>query len=62
MDREPIMRFFKADHLSVKLQLVAQPFAELAETVHALPRSAERSVSLRKLLEAKDAAVRASLD
>lgn len=38
------------------------PFCELAYTiVGSLPRNAERSVALRKLLEAKDAAVRAFL-
>ena len=40
--------------------LVSKPFAELAERVVALvPAEPERTVSLRKLLEAKDAAVRA---
>ena len=35
---------------------------ELArQLVEALPRNAERSVALRKLLEAKDAAVRANV-
>lgn len=59
---EEIMRFFAAGHLPAHLRAVSQPFAEIAATVVlTLPRSAERSVTLRKLLEAKDAAVRAAL-
>ncbi len=59
---ESIMQFFKYDHLPPHLQTVSQPFGELAERVVAtLPRNPERTVALRKLLEAKDAAVRALL-
>lgn len=58
---EPILRFFAWQHLPSELQKVSQPFAALASLVHTLPRNAERSVALRKLLEAKDAAVRAAL-
>lgn len=59
---EQILKFFKSSHLPVPLQLVAQPFEELADTiVSRIPRSEERTVALRKLLESKDAAVRASL-
>lgn len=59
---EPILQFFKYDHLPERLQKVSAPFGVLAlETVAALPRTPERSVALRKLLEAKDAAVRALL-
>ncbi len=61
-EREPIMRFFEYAHLPEKLRAVSQPFGELAERIHAtLPRCAERTVALRKLLEGKDAAVRAAL-
>lgn len=60
--REPIMQFFAFAHLPPAMQEVSRPFCELAERVHAtIPRNAERSVALRKLLEAKDAAVRASI-
>lgn len=60
MEREPIMQFFKFDHLPADKQATSRPFGELAEHIHAtLPRNPERSVALRKLLEAKDAAVRA---
>lgn len=57
---EPILQFFKYDHLPTTLQVVSQPFGEMAERiVQTIPRNAERTVALRKLLEAKDAAVRA---
>lgn len=59
---EHILQFFAWDHLPVPLQIVSGPFGELAEKiVHDLPRNPERTVALRKLLEAKDAAVRAKL-
>jgi len=59
---EHIMQFFAYDHLPDRLQEVAAPFAALAKgLVQALPRNPERTVALRKLLEAKDAAVRAKL-
>lgn len=60
--REPIMQFFAYSHLPQHLQAVSKPFGELAEMlVGTLSRNPERTVALRKLLEAKDAAVRASL-
>jgi len=59
---EPIMQFFAYEHLPAHLQVVSQPFGELAQRIlHVLPQNAERTVALRKLLESKDAAVRASL-
>jgi len=62
---EHIEQFFEYTHLPERLQKVAAPFCELAKAlVHpttGLPRNPERSVALRKLLEAKDAAVRAAL-
>lgn len=58
--REQIMQFFSFKHLPVELGAVSAPFCKLAEEiVQNLPRNAERTVALRKLLEAKDAAVRA---
>ncbi len=57
---EPILQFFSYGHLPEHLQAVSQPFHTLAhEIVRLLPRNPERTVSLRKLLEAKDAGVRA---
>ena len=58
---ELIMQFFAYAHLPPNLQAVSKPFGELAEQLLTLPRNAERSVALRKLLEAKDAAVRAAV-
>jgi hypothetical protein len=59
---EPILQFFSYTHLPAHLQLVSQPFCDLANAiVENLPRNPERTVALRKLLESKDAAVRAKL-
>lgn len=58
---EPILKFFRWEHLPTPLQIVSAPFQTLAGHIMTLPRSAERTVALRKLLEAKDAAVRAAL-
>ena len=57
---EHIIQFFAHAHLKAEMAAVSKPFAELADQVVAnLPRNPERTVALRKLLEAKDAAVRA---
>jgi hypothetical protein len=62
LTNDPIMQYFAYDHLPSKLQEVSKPFCDLAFQVQAgLPRNPERTVALRKLLEAKDAAVRAAL-
>lgn len=59
---EPIMKYFAYDHLPEKLRAISRPFCELAENIILnLPRNAERTVALRKLLESKDCAVRANL-
>jgi hypothetical protein len=59
---EPILQFFSFDHLPPHLADVSRPFGELAALlVQVLPRNPERTICLRKLLEAKDAAVRAKL-
>lgn len=56
---EPLLQFFAYEHLPEKLQGVSKPFGDLARAlVTALPRNPERTVALRKLLEAKDCAVR----
>jgi hypothetical protein len=54
-----IMQFFAWEHLPPHLQAVSRPFGELAQLVAEGPPNAETTVALRKLLEAKDAAVRA---
>ena len=62
MATEHIAQFFAFDHLPPALQDVSRPFCELAtKIIDGLPRNPERTVALRKLLEAKDAAVRAVL-
>lgn len=60
--QEHILQFFAYEHLPPHLQERSKPFAELARSiVETLPRNPERTVALRKLLEAKDAAVRAAI-
>ena len=71
---EPILQFFAYGHLPPHLAQVSKPFCDLAHAIvrgdnvpesgtitigSCLPRNPERTVALRKLLEAKDAAVRA---
>lgn len=73
---DTILQFFSYSHLPPHLQSVSKPFCELAHAIARgdnvaetgnltfgppLPINPERSVALRKLLEAKDAAVRALL-
>lgn len=59
---EPILQFFAYAHLPPALQEISKPFGEMADfIVGKLPRNPERTVALRKLLEAKDAAVRARI-
>jgi hypothetical protein len=72
---EHIIQFFAYEHLPAKLQAVSKPFCDLARAIvgdergmpegtsteFPLPRNPERTVALRKLLEAKDAAVCAAL-
>jgi hypothetical protein len=56
-----LLRFFAFKHLPPKLQGVSALFCELALAICLVRPSAERTVALRKLLESKDAAVRAAL-
>lgn len=59
---EQMLRFFASSHLPERLQAVSDQFAGLAIVlVQTLPKNAERTVALRKLLEGKDCAVRALL-
>lgn len=53
-----ILQFFTYDHLPAHLQAVSKVFADAAEKIATLPANAETTVALRKLLEAKDCAVR----
>lgn len=57
-----LQQFFEYAHLPEHLRKVSAPFCVLAESlVLSLPDNPERTTALRKLLEAKDCAVRAVL-
>lgn len=73
---EHILQFFSYGHLPPLLATISKPFCELAHAIvygdndarggfvtsgPPVPANPERTVALRKLLEAKDAAVRAVL-
>jgi hypothetical protein len=60
---DPILQYFSFEHLHRDdLKQVSSKFHALAnDLASTLPRNAERTVALRKLLEAKDAAVRAAI-
>lgn len=59
----PIMKYFAYRHLPDNLRSVSEQVAKLAAHMEeTLPPSAEKSAGMRKLLEAKDCFVRASLD
>lgn len=59
---EPLLKWFDYSHLPESLKVVSCQFFNLAIYITTtLPPSAERTVALRKLLESKDAAVRASM-
>jgi hypothetical protein len=60
---EQMMRYFEYHHLPLKLQSVSRHFAVAADVVlNIVPDGPEKTACLRKLLEAKDCAVRAALD
>lgn len=64
MEQKPerMLAWFKYDHLPAHLQAASKPFCDLANSiVESCQGGPERTVALRKLLEAKDAAVRATL-
>lgn len=55
-----MLQFFAYEHLPPHLQEVSRWFHQLARDICMnLPSNPERTVALRKLLEAKDCAVRA---
>jgi hypothetical protein len=59
---EGLLRFFDARHLPDNLRRVSEPFVELAaHIINSAPAGPETTTALRKLLEAKDCAVRAAL-
>jgi hypothetical protein len=63
MPEDRMLKWFAFAHLPEHLQLVSKPFGELAVLMtQTIESSPERTVALRKLLESKDAAVRAKLN
>jgi hypothetical protein len=57
-----LMQFFEYDHLPTQLKEVSIHFSHLAQHIdNILPENPEKTTALRKLLEAKDCAVRARL-
>lgn len=63
-DRKPhqLIQFFSFAHLPENLKAVSGPFCALAIEIDLnLPNNPEKTTALRKLLEAKDCAVRAVL-
>jgi ferritin-like protein len=57
-----LLQFFGYKHLPEKLQAISKPFGDLAQQLFdTLPENPEKTTALRKLLEAKDCAVRANL-
>jgi hypothetical protein len=62
MSQDRMLQFFQYAHLPPELQDASKDFCDLAHKVaQKYPMNPERTVALRKLLEAKDAAVRAHL-
>lgn len=58
-----IIKHFQYDHLPERLQQISMPLCKLAhEMEEILPDGPEKSVGMRKLLEAKDCFVRAYLE
>ncbi|WP_200836572.1 hypothetical protein [Roseiconus lacunae] len=61
-NKDRMLDWFKYAHLPDTLREASPPFGELAEMIcDSIEPGPERTVALRKLLEAKDAAVRAKL-
>lgn len=58
---QAVLDFFAYEHLPPHLAAVSRPFAELAHNVATTLEGPEVTVGLRKLLEAKDCAVRAAI-
>ena len=60
---DPLLRWFRYDHLPHSLQNASKPYYDLARSIcDSFPPSAERTVALRKLLESKDSAVRCKVE
>ena len=59
---QSLIQFFEYEHLRKDLQDISKPFCDVALLMDSvLPANLEKSAMMRKLLEAKDCAVRARL-
>lgn len=57
------IKYFEYKHLPEHLQVVSKPLGDLAKEMETqVPDGPEKSAGMRKLLEAKDCFVRASLE
>ena len=62
MSKHYLLQFFEYEHLPEKLQQISRPFHKLAHQLAlGLMPNPESTTALRKLLEAKDCAVRSEL-
>lgn len=68
MEDSSLLKYFEFDHLPPYLQRISRPFRKLAYFLsdnayagNVQADKAEMDIALRKLLEAKDCAVRAAL-
>lgn len=62
MYKNTLLQFFAYEHLPEHLQTISKPFGELANLLEeTIPSNPEKTAAFRKLLEAKDCAVRAAL-
>ena len=63
MDGPKVMKLFRYEHLPERLQAVSKPFHDLAVSlIYNLPNSAERTLAIRSLWEAKNLAVYAKVE
>jgi hypothetical protein len=61
-NEDRMLKWFACEHLPEHLADVSMPFAVVANAIcETIEPGPERTVALRKLLEAKDAAVRAKV-
>lgn len=61
-NKHHLLQFFEYGHLPEHLKNISIPFCRMAlNIIDELPDNPERTTALRKLLEAKDCAVRAFL-
>lgn len=56
---EPHIQFFRTIGLPDDMKALMMPFRTLADHILKMPDNAERDVAMRKLLESRDAALRA---